>query len=62
MFKTLEAKWNSHTPVWLHARTKENLIFQIGASFVVCGVMYAYGEWKDRRDFPSMHTKPESKD
>jgi ABC-type microcin C transport system permease subunit YejE len=29
MFKTLEAKWNARTPVYLHNGTKENIIFQL---------------------------------
>jgi hypothetical protein len=29
MFKRLEAKWNAHTPVYLHNGTKENFVFQL---------------------------------
>lgn len=50
MFKNLESAWNSRTPVWLHNGTKENLIFQIGTTFVVIGVIVAHEEYKTRRE------------
>jgi len=59
MFKRAEAAWNSRTPVWLHNGTKENLIAQIGAAFAFCVVMWAYDEYKIRRDFPSMRNHAE---
>lgn len=49
MFKGLERRWNAHTPVYLHNRTKENLIFQLALTVVLVGGMIAYGEWKDRK-------------
>ena len=49
MFKKIETAWNSRTPVWLHNHTKENLVFQLGATVVFCGGMIAYHEWQDRR-------------
>jgi hypothetical protein len=35
MFKTLEAKWNARTPVYLHNGTKENLIFQLALTILI---------------------------
>jgi hypothetical protein len=55
MFKTLEAKWNSHTPVYLHNGTKENLIFQLALTVVFLGAMAAYDEYENRRYFPSYY-------
>lgn len=55
MFNTLEAKWNARTPVWLHNGTKENIIFQLTAAVVLCSAMFAWDEYKDRRDFPELH-------
>lgn len=57
MFKKLEVAWNARTPVWLHNGTKENLIFQISTAFILCAAMYAWDEYKNRRDFPSMYEK-----
>ena len=54
MFKKLEKSWNSRTPVWLHNGTKENLIFQFGATGVMVVAMYAYSkyeEYKERRKY-----------
>lgn len=50
MFKHLEAAWNARTPVYLHNRTKENIIFQLALTVVVVGGLIAYDEWKDRQE------------
>lgn len=57
MFKKAELAWNARTPIWLHNGTKENLIFQLGFTVVLIGVMMAHDAYKDRRDFPSLHDK-----
>lgn len=50
MFKNLETWWNARTPVWLHNGTKENIMFQLGATVIIIGAMTAYDEWKYRRE------------
>lgn len=49
MFNRLETVWNSHTPVYLHNRTKENFIFQLTLTGVIIGGWYAYDVYKERR-------------
>ena len=51
-FKALEASWNARTPVWLHNRTKENLIFQLIATALLLVGFVAYDEYTYRRDYP----------
>lgn len=49
MFKTLEKKWNAHTPVYLHNGTKENIIFQLslGGLMILGFVLKDY--WNERK-------------
>jgi len=61
MFKKAETAWNSRTPVYLHNGTKENVIFQIASATVIVGAMFAYDEYKSRRDFPEMYKKSKKK-
>ena len=49
MFKTLETKWNAHTPVYLHNRTKENFVFQLALAAVLIGGMIAKDAWEERQ-------------
>ncbi len=49
MFKTLEAKWNSHTPAYLHPYTKENLIWQLKLSAVLFVGMVAWDAYETHR-------------
>lgn len=55
MFKTLESKWNAHTPVYLHNGTKENIMFQLALTVILLGGMAAYDAYRDRKDFPSYY-------
>lgn len=48
-FKTLESKWNAHTPVFLHNRTKENIIFQLTLAVLICLGLAAKDEWELRK-------------
>jgi len=48
MFKRLETSWNTRTPVWLHNRTKENIIFQLSICVLLIFGMYTK-DWNDRR-------------
>ena len=38
-------------PKYLQPYTKENLLFQIGATVIVCGGMYLYYGNKEEREF-----------
>lgn len=49
MFKRLEEKWNSKTPVYLHNHTWQNLVFQIGLLGLLLGGMAGYSRIQERR-------------
>jgi len=48
-FKKLEAKWNAHTPRFLHNRTKENFIFQLLLTVLFILGMLAYDKYEERK-------------
>lgn len=56
MFKRLEESWNDRTPVYLHPRTKENIIFQLILTVVFVGGWMTIQEWRDRREFKRLHS------
>lgn len=47
--KTLETKWNAHTPVYLHNGTKENVIFQLTLAALMILGFYAKDRWELRQ-------------
>lgn len=56
MFKRLEESWNDRTPVYLHPRTKENIIFQLILTVVFVGGWMTIQEWRDRREFKRLRS------
>lgn len=49
-FKRLETAWNARTPVFLHNRTKENLIFQLIMAMMLILGMYAKDKYDERQE------------
>lgn len=48
-FKKAEAAWNARTPVWMHNKTKENIIAQLIAAVVLLVSYCIYDEYKERK-------------
>lgn len=48
MFKTLESKWNAHTPRFLHNGTKQNFIFQFIMLVLMLIGFAVKDKWEER--------------